>query len=172
MSFQDLISSRRGPALILILACAGLLLGALFFQYVVGLAPCALCIYQRWPHLVVLVLAALALLFARPDRSPARAGLLALAGVSLLVTAGVGVFHVGVEQHWWEGLASCTGGTGAATIEDLRAQIMNAPVVRCDDIAWQMFGISMAGYNVLISTALAVFAFLAARAALLPRRTA
>ncbi|WP_207479859.1 disulfide bond formation protein B [Arenibaculum pallidiluteum] len=172
MSFHELLGSRRGPALVLILASAGLLLGAVFFQYVVGLAPCVLCIYQRWPHGIVLALGLLALLAGGRERSRARGGLLALSGVVLLLGAGIAVFHVGVEQRWWEGLASCTGGTGATTVDALRAQILNAPVVRCDDIAWSLFGISMAGYNALISVALAAFAFLAAGAALHPRRTA
>jgi disulfide bond formation protein DsbB len=145
------------------------LLGALFFQYVVGLAPCVLCIWQRWPHVAVVVLGAAALGLAR--RAGARAAALALAGIALLVGAGIGAFHVGVEQRWWAGTSECGGAVGAGSVDALRAQILAAPVVRCDEVAWSLFGISMAGYNVLISLALAAVAFLAARAALVSRRT-
>jgi disulfide bond formation protein DsbB len=89
-------------------------------------------------------------------------------GLAFLTGAGIAAYHVGVEQHWWVGSTACTGvvaGT-ATTAEELRRLLEAAPVVRCDDIAWSMFGISMAGYNVLASLALAAFAGLSARALL------
>jgi disulfide bond formation protein DsbB len=165
---DDLLSEPRLPALLLLIASAGTLLAALFFQYVIGLQPCVLCIWQRWPYVVVLVCAALALLVG--SRSPlARAGLLALAGVALLVGAGIAVFHVGVEQHWWTGTPGCGVTATADTLEELRAQVMAAPVVRCDVVPWSLFGISMAGYNVVISLALGALALVAARRTLLTR---
>jgi disulfide bond formation protein DsbB len=94
-----------------------------------------------------------------------RAVLLALCGVALLVGGGVAVFHVGVEQHWWTGTPGCGVTATADSIDALRAQIMAAPVVRCDQVAWSLFGISMAGYNILISLVLAAIAFIAARRA-------
>jgi disulfide bond formation protein DsbB len=155
-------AARRAP-LILILASVALLAAALAFQYLGGLQPCVLCIYQRWPHVAVIVLAGLALL---PLGARWRSLFLLLAAAALLVGAGIGVFHVGVEQHWWEGTASC-GGTVSSeglTAEELRDRLLAAPPVRCDQVAWSLFGISMAGYNVLISLVLAAGAALAARA--------
>jgi disulfide bond formation protein DsbB len=165
MSARHLLASPRIPALLLILASGGTLLGAFFFQYVVGLAPCALCILQRWPHAAAVALGLGALALAR--RPGARGAALGLAGLALLAGAGIAAFHVGVEQGWWAGTASCGGAAGAAaSVEDLRAQIMAAPVVRCTDVPWSLLGVSMAGYNALISLALAGFALLAARASL------
>ena len=162
------LSAPRISALFLLAASAGSLLAAFFFQYVVGLQPCILCIWQRWPYAVVIVLTILALTAARVPKL--RAALLALCGVALLFGGGVAVFHVGVEQHWWTGTPGCGVTATADSIEALRAQIMAAPVVRCDQVAWSLFGISMAGYNILISLALAAVAFLSARRAVGPGR--
>lgn len=156
----SLLDSRL-PVLLLMLASAGTLLAALFFQYVVGLAPCVLCIWQRWPYVAVLALGAAALALGRGRGL--RAALLALSGLVLLAGAGIAFFHVGVEQQWWAGTPGCGVTATAGSVDALRAQILAAPVVRCDQVSWSLFGISMAGYNVLISAALAVFAFAAAR---------
>ena len=163
MTTRPTLADPATPALLLALASAGTLGAALFFQYALGYAPCVLCIWQRWPYVGVMALAVLALLLRR--RRGAVALLLGLSGLLLLAGAGVAVFHVGVEQHWWAGTAGC-GATGSAgSLEELRAQVLAAPVVRCDEAAWSLFGVSMAGYNVLISLALSLFAFAAARAA-------
>jgi disulfide bond formation protein DsbB len=90
-------------------------------------------------------------------------GLVGLCGLLFLIGAGIAAFHVGVEQHWWAGTAECGGqASGARTVEQLQAMIEAAPVVRCDVVAWSLFGISMAGYNVMLSLALAAFAFVSA----------
>jgi disulfide bond formation protein DsbB len=163
------LSAPRTSALFLLLASVGSLLAAFFFQYVIGLQPCILCIWQRWPYAVVIALTILVLTVAA--RSPKlRAALLALCGVALLFGGGVAVFHVGVEQHWWTGTPGCGVTATADSIEALRAQIMAAPVVRCDQVAWSLFGISMAGYNILISLALAAVAFASARRSIEPGR--
>lgn len=121
------------------------------FQYLGGLQPCALCLYQRWPWWAAIALGAAAL-FLRGRAMGLVLGLLASAVV--LGGAGIAAFHVGVEQHWWPGLASCGGVSDAPmTLEALKRQIMSAPVVRCDEIPWSLFGISMAGYNALLSFA-------------------
>ena len=148
------------PILILIatLGSAALLGGAFAFQYIGGLAPCQLCLYQRWPHAAAILIGALAL--ATGWRGLAWAGALAA-----LATAAVGVFHVGVEQLWWEGLATCTAGSisGISTADLLDPTKDVAAVVRCDEIAWSMFGISMAGWNVILSLGLAAIWVAAAR---------
>lgn len=151
------LAESRLPVLLLMLASAGTLLAALFFQYVVGLQPCVLCIWQRWPYVAVLALGLVALAVGRNAR--ARAALVGLMGVALVVGAGVAVFHVGVEQHWWTGTSGC-GVTGSAdSLEALRAQVLAAPVTRCDEIAWSLLGVSMAGWNALIAAGLGVAAF-------------
>lgn len=157
-----MISPRLSPALVLA-ACVAALGGAFFFQYVVGLAPCVLCIYERYPYALAIVLSLAALLIADPRL---RGAGLALCGAAFLVGAGIGVFHVGVEQHWWEGTAACTGSAsqGAArSLDALRQQILSSHVARCDRVPWSLFGISLAGYNVLISLGLMLYAFAAAR---------
>ncbi len=90
--------------------------------------------------------------------------LTALAGLAAFAGAGIALYHVGVEQQWWPGTSGC--GAGALTgssVQDLRAQIEAAPIVRCSDIPWSLFGISMAGYNAILSAALGLFALAAAR---------
>jgi disulfide bond formation protein DsbB len=156
----SILESRLAAALILA-ASAAVLAAALAFQHLGGLAPCVLCIWQRYAHGAIMVFAGLAVLLAQPQW---RAGLLVLAAAAALAGAGIAVFHVGVEQHWWQGTAEC-GSTlpPAATIEELRARLLAQPVVRCDEVAWSMLGISMAGYNALLSLAVAAFALLAAQ---------
>ncbi|WP_374370285.1 disulfide bond formation protein B [Dongia sp.] len=145
---------------------AGLGLAALcvawLAQYGFGLAPCHLCLWQRGAHWATIALALAAIFAGRNKRY--RAILLALAGIAALIGAGIALFHVGVEQQWWEGSGACVGG-GIAGLSgaDLEAAIMNAPVTRCDEAAFEMFGISMAGYNGLFALGLALFAFWGAR---------
>lgn len=152
---------------LLALGSAGVLSAAFFFQYVLGYQPCALCIYQRWPYAVVVALGLVGYAARRLLAGGGTASLLVLCALALAVDSGVAVYHVGVEQHWWAGTASC-GGTAAAadSLDALRAQIMAAAIVRCDEPAWTLFGVSMAGYNVLLAAGLAGYAFHAARQAL------
>ena len=129
---------------------AALLLGALAFQYIGGLAPCPMCIWQRWPH-VIAILLGLALI-----AWPAR-GIAALGSLVVLAGAGIGVYHVGIEQGWWAGPDTCTAPVpGAMEAGELLDRILATPVVLCDEIAWQWLGISMAGWNAILSLGLAV----------------
>lgn len=132
---------------------AALLLGALAFQYVGGLSPCEMCIWQRYPHAAAVILGVLALLMPAVARPIAFLGVLAT-----LSTAGIGLFHAGVEQGWWEGVTACAAGGDITTMsaDDLLAQIMEAPLVRCDKIAWSLWGLSMAAWNAVLSLILAV----------------
>lgn len=140
--------SPRHAALAPIAISGGLLLGALAFQYLGGLAPCDLCLDQRYAHVAALVLGAGGLIVG------GRLGwvLIALAGVAMLVSAGIGVFHVGVEQKWWQGPTGCSGAnlSGLSPAEAAK-RLMETPVVRCDEIAWSLLGISMAGWNAIVS---------------------
>lgn len=154
-------SSWRTAPLLLLLGSGALLLGALFFQYAMGLPPCPLCHWQRWPHIAVVVLAAAALVVGPGSLRP---WLLGLIGVSLLATAAIGIFHAGVEQKWWAGLAVCegVGDDTAVGIGDLTKNLDRRPAARCDQIAWSLLGLSMAAWNAIISLALAAFAIRAA----------
>jgi disulfide bond formation protein DsbB len=134
-----------------------LLGGALASQYVGGLYPCELCWFQRYPHIVALVLAVLA--FVVPGRGTQRL-LVVLAAVAVLVSGAIGVFHAGVEYHWWQGFTECTSTmTGPVTLES----IMKAPIVRCDVAQWTLGGISLAGFNAVFSIAGAIAIFWALR---------
>ncbi|WP_299660534.1 disulfide bond formation protein B [uncultured Ruegeria sp.] len=141
--------TKKTLILIATAGSAALLLGAWGFQYIGGLPPCKMCIWQRYPHGAAVVLGVLA--FAFPGIRP----LPLLGALAAATTAGVGFFHAGVEQGWWEGPSTCTSGDiGGLSAEELLNQIMSAPLVRCDEIPWEMFGVSMAGWNGLISAGL------------------
>lgn len=157
---MDSLTDPRRAGLLVALAAAGTLALVLIAQYGFGLPPCEMCHWQRWPHIAALIFGLAALLMPR-WRTP----LLVLAAVSFVITGGIGVFHAGVEWKWWQGLTSCSTSSTATTLEDLRAQLMSAPVVRCDEAAIRVLGLSMAGWNALWSALLAVFALLAARRA-------
>jgi disulfide bond formation protein DsbB len=130
------------------------LLGAYGFEYIGGLAPCRLCIYQRVPYFLAIFLCAIA--WWRPATTRWISALLV---ADFLSGAGLGIYHAGVEWHWWAGPATCSATGGyAGTAEQLMAQLLAAPVVLCDKVAWSLFGISLAGYNALISAGLAVLA--------------
>jgi disulfide bond formation protein DsbB len=146
---QDRFPTARWIALLL---PAGLMAGALGSQYIGGLFPCEMCHWQRWPHYTAIVLAALA--FVVPGAALKR-GLVALAALAILVSGGIGVFHAGVEYHWWQGITACSTtmqGTGGS-VQDMLKRIMDAPVVRCDVPQWSLFGISLAGFNAIFSLA-------------------
>jgi disulfide bond formation protein DsbB len=135
-------------ARILALLIPALLLGgALGSQYFGGLVPCEMCMWQRYPHYTALVLAILAILLRR---TPLSLPLTVLAGIAILVSGGLGIFHAGVEYKMWKGPEHCTSlvsGSGA----DLLKAILAAPIVRCDEPQWTMFGISLAGFNAIFS---------------------
>ena len=145
-----MILTRQTLALTASLGSAALLVGAFAFQYIGGMAPCALCIYQRWPHAAAVIIGVVAL-------ATGWRGLLWLGALAALATAGIGGFHVGVEQGWWEGLASCSAGSiaGISTADLLNPAADVAAPVRCDEIPWSLFGLSMAGWNMLVSLGLA-----------------
>jgi disulfide bond formation protein DsbB len=130
--------------LLALLVPAGLLGGALFSQYVGGLYPCEMCYWQRWPHGLAILLA----IGATASRSkPATSRILVLlAAFAISISGAIGVFHAGVELGYWEGITLCTT-TGARSLED----ILSTPLVRCDQVQWSWLGVSMAGWNAILS---------------------
>ncbi len=141
-------SLHKARALALIVP-ATLMAGALGSQYIGGLVPCEMCYWQRWPHDAAIVLA----LFAFAVREPrAQRALVVLAALAILASGVIGGFHAGVEYGWWQGLTQCSQPPGAGS-GNFMNDIMKAPLVRCDQAQWTLFGISLAGYNMLISIA-------------------
>lgn len=158
--------TKRAPLIaawlaLLIPAC--LLGGALISQYVFGLYPCEMCYWQRWPHWAALALGALAVLSVRRVQGLA-VGMAALAAIAIATSGLIGGFHAGVEYGWWEGLTTCASSapSGAST-DDMLNTIMAAPLVRCDTAQWTLGGISLAGYNFLLSLAGAAAIYLLLR---------
>jgi len=132
-----------------------LLGGAYLSQYGFGLFPCEMCWWQRYAHFAALALALVSIV------APAKRLWIGLAGLAILVAGLLGAYHAGVEYKWWEGVTTCSSTAAGTSLED----ILNAPLIRCDEPQWTLFGISLAGFNFLISTpaAIAVFVLLAKR---------
>lgn len=137
-------ASLRTPALFAFLVPAIALATALTSQYGFGLAPCEMCHWQRWPHYAALAPALAALVL--PLGEGAKRGLIILAALLIATSGLIGLYHAGVEYHWWQGLTTCTAPVGTSL-----ESIWNAPLTRCDVPAFTLFGISMAGYNGIAS---------------------
>lgn len=150
-------------ALLLPLALLG---GALGSQYLGGLAPCEMCYWQRWPHGAAIVLAGLA--FTAAPASERSRILTLLAAAAIAISGAIGVYHAGVELGIFEGLTSCAATASGASKSELLDQIMKTPLVRCDQVQFAFLGISMAGWNAILSlggVALIVWLTLRARTA-------
>ncbi|WP_227267920.1 disulfide bond formation protein B [Roseobacter weihaiensis] len=151
--------TARQTLLIAFMGSGLLLAGAYAFQHLGGMAPCQMCIWQRYPHGIAVAVGALAL-------TVRQKGLLVIGALAAATTSGIGFYHMGVEQGWWQGPSSCSAGAiDGISAEALLDQILAAPLVRCDEIPWQMFGLSMAGWNAVISLALVGFWLMALRRA-------
>ena len=147
-----------------VLAVSAVVLATAFAaQYWGGLAPCELCILERWPWTAAIVIALVALFVGG---RPALAPVAALLFLAFAIGAGIAVYHVGVEQHWYPGPSGCTASNSAQTVEELRRQILGTAPVLCDEVRWSLFGVSLAGWNALASllmAAIAAWAFLRRR---------
>lgn len=128
-------------------------------QYLGGLQPCELCLYQRWPWAAAIGLGLLAAVIR-----PARRVLVLLAGLVILLGGLLAAYHAGVEYGWWPGFTACTSAISYSNgdVSSLRDQLLNAPVVRCDVPGFVLFGISMAGYNAILSVAAGLVLLVAA----------
>ncbi|SFP62451.1 disulfide bond formation protein B [Tranquillimonas alkanivorans] len=147
---------------LILLAAAGsfALLGGAFLFQLAGYPPCKMCIWQRWPHGAAIALGLIGA--AYPAAVVAWLGAAAAA-----VTSGLGFFHAGVEQGWWEGPTSCTGtGPGVTGLSgaDLLSTEGAGAIIMCDEIVWSLFGLSMAAWNGILSAVLVGIWIAAARA--------
>lgn len=161
---MDALSFRNadpgaGPIGLVLLASLGGLAAAFAGEYLFGLEPCILCLYERVPYAAAALMAGVAL--ATPAQSGWRARLMALAAVVFLAGAGLAFYHVGVEQHWWRSVAGCegplaldAGDLGTLSLSDLKP---------CDRVDWRLFGLSLAAYNAIVSLALAALCLVAVR---------
>jgi disulfide bond formation protein DsbB len=149
--------TRNGWIILATVGSLSLMLGAWGFEYIGGYPPCKLCYWQRWPHLAAIAIGVIALLGL-----PWLAWFGALAAAT---TSGIGIYHTGVERAWWQGPTSCTSSgidLGAMTGADLLA-IEGPKLVLCDEVAWALFGMSMASWNAVFSGILLIFWLRAAR---------
>ncbi len=155
---------RREPAaaaaLAIFVLSAATILGAWYFQYVLKLLPCPLCLEERLPYHIVIPLSLLMAIaaFVRAPRALIIVGFVAIMA-AVLGGAALAAYHAGVEWRWWPGPVDCSGPVIDFTARGpLLDQLQSVKVVRCDEAGWRLFGISLAGYNVLISLALAAIA--------------
>lgn len=156
---HDGLRTARLIALFLPLA---LLAGAWGSQWFGGLIPCEMCLWQRWPHYAAILVAALAF-FIR--HRPTQMLLVLFAAVLIALSGAIGVFHAGVEYHWWPGITACTTNLQAADPMAMLNEALRKPIIRCDSAQWALFGISLAGFNAILSLggAVAIFFFAAKR---------
>jgi len=152
------MTSFQKARFLALLVPAALLAGAWGFQLIGHLYPCEMCHWQRWPHYAALPIALLAFVPGLPQRP-----LVVLAAIAIAISGAIGVAHAGVEYHWWQGFTPCTSTFSSGG--DTLSAIMKAPVVRCDAPQWTFAGVSLAGFNAVISLggALAILFLLSRR---------
>lgn len=153
MSSPLLSLPQRDPVLFAGIAATVILASAFGFQ-LAGYHPCEMCWWQRYPYMAIMAIALIAKAMPAIPRKP----VLLLLALLFVLDAGLAGFHVGVEQRWWEGVTTCSGMVSVTdNVNAALAAIMDAPLIRCDEIAWSLFGISMAGYNFILALAMAAF---------------
>ena len=152
------MDSTKTLAAIILAGCIAVLGGALLFEHVGGLAPCVLCLWERWPWWIAGAIT-LPVLLLPPVRRALGPALPALFALIFAGSFALAAYHVGVEQHWIAGPATCSAPlSGARTLADFQRMVVDRPVVRCDEVPWALFGISLAGFNAIFSLALAALA--------------
>ena len=137
-------AAERSARALALAVPAALLGGAYVGEYVFNLIPCEMCWWQRYAHFAALALAVLALL------RPSAKALTWLAALAIMVGGLLGLYHAGVEYGWWDGLTACTSEVKLG--DDPLSAILSAPMIRCDQVQWSLAGVSLAGFNFLIST--------------------
>lgn len=149
---------------LIMLACAGILVMALGLEHLGGYLPCELCYKERYAYYASIPLGILAYAAISMGRPTMAQLLIGIAGLALLANAGLGLYHAGVEWHWWQGPSECTGNADLTTdVNDLLKNLGKKRIVRCDQPALQILGLSLAAWNVPICLALACLAGVAVR---------
>ena len=147
--------SYKQALLLPALASFGLLAAAFWFEIIVGLPPCNLCILQRWPHVIIIAIGFIGHVAIKQN------WMLLLIALSAISTSLIGLYHVGVEQRWLSGPSGCSNQLNSdSDISSVTNSLLEMPVVKCDEITWSLMGISMAGWNSILSVSIAIFAFL------------
>lgn len=147
-------SALTAAKVLALLVPAALLAGAYGSQYLGGLAPCEMCYWQRWAHWAGLGFALGAVLLSSlPDRGRSFVWLAALA---ILASGAIGAWHAGIEAGLFQGVTACTSAAAGGSVDELMASVMSRPMVRCDEIQFRFLGISMAGWNAIVSIAAAL----------------
>ncbi len=160
---EIVLAPSQGARSLWIAAASVAILAAVWIFQLSGYAPCELCLTQRYAFYAAIPLALLTALISRSSHRLARAGF-ALLTLVFAANAALAAYHVGVEYHWWPGPTACTGGlTGSLNVNDLVNTLNSVKVVRCDEVQLRIAGLSLAGWNVVASAALAVYAAIAAR---------
>jgi len=159
---KNTLAIFKNPLALAFIFSTSLLGGAYAFQYIGGLEPCDLCWTQRYAHMAIIAISLFGLIITKSN--PAlKSPFIWLSFLGLVASSAIAGFHTGVEQKWWQGPSTCTSGDDFATsVDQLMENMFENAVILCDQIAWQMFGISMAGYNFLLSTLMAVILLRAA----------
>jgi disulfide bond formation protein DsbB len=147
------LATARWLALAVPVALLG---GALLSHYVGGLYPCEMCWWQRYPHAAAIVLAGAA--FTAPAASQRSRTLTLLAALAIAISGLIGVYHAGVELRIFEGFTTCTSTAHAASNAELLKQLLKVPLIRCDQVQWSLFGVSLAGWNAIFSLSGAILA--------------
>jgi len=148
-------SLDRNIPLVLTAASIAILGAAYAFEYLGGFVPCELCWWQRYVYMAVIPLGLLAIVTDRPSGGGSPKRLLALIGFLFLIGAGIAGYHFGVEQKWWQGPTTCSSVNLEGSLDDMFRSVMAMPIVRCDSVEWTLFGLSMSGYNFILSMLLA-----------------
>jgi len=159
---EIVLAPSQGVRGLWIAAASLVILAAVWLFQAFGYAPCELCLTQRYAFYAAVPLALLTALASRSTHGWARAGF-GLLGLIFAANAVLAAYHVGVEYHWWQGPTACTGGPGSLDVNDLVKSLDSVKVVRCDEVQLRIAGLSLAGWNVVASAALAVYAAFAAR---------
>jgi len=141
------MTSLQKARVLALLVPAALLAGAFGSQYLGGLFPCQMCWWQRWAHIAALALALLSLA-PMPDKGRS---LVWLAAAAILTSGAIGFYHAGVEAKIFTGFTECTSSASGLSAEEMLKHIMDSPMVRCDQVQWSFLGISMAGWNAILS---------------------
>jgi disulfide bond formation protein DsbB len=154
--------SPRFPFMLFLIASAAIVGTALGSQYLGGLSPCELCLLERWPYYLAIIVAAFG--FAARGHSAPRYFAMWLIVLLFVASTGLAAYHVAIEQHWIAGPTACTGGIGLASSPDQLLKMLEArQPVQCDVVQWSIFGVSLAGLNLVASLLLLGYGFAMAR---------